>query len=499
MTPHDESPTVVTDSVGARYELGRLLGRGGQGEVHSVRDKALAAKLYRASSPQTRRRIDENIKYLRRLPLEGLKVARPWRVLAEPHCGYIMELMTDMMPLTALIEVPREAGQNSGAWYIRTGGLKRRLQCLAAAATTLQEVHAAGLVYGDPSPSNFFVSSDSAHTEVQLIDVDNLTDGRVERRVFTPGYAAPELLRSSAANTLTDAYAFAIIAYRMLVQRHPFIGDDVEDGDPDLETAAFEGRLAWIDDPNGKNRSTRGIPRDLVLTRELQALFAAMFITGRGAPESRPGLTKLAAALRSACDACVQCTACQASYFGFHPSESGVAPVTSCPWCNAPAPEFVLARVFIARQRNPPRAEGEIPQMRICLAPDRSKPDGACHRDADSSCQQGCVLGAELTSGRHVIQAGASVEFAARDLEHTTDPSPLLSFEFNGTRLGVALRDSNREWIAVTQKGRDYPLALKFRNLQASGLDEQVWIMPRQPTGLFRAITLKYFPAGGTS
>jgi DNA-binding helix-hairpin-helix protein with protein kinase domain len=498
MKPNEDSPKVVTDSVGARYELDKSLGRGGQGEVYAIRGKALVAKLYRAPSPQMRRRIDENIKYLRRLPLEGLKVARPVRVLAEPHCGYIMDLMADMVPLTTLTELPRDAASNSGAWYIRTGGLKRRLQCLASAATTLQEVHAAGLVYCDPSPSNFFVSSDSAHAVVQLIDVDNLTDGRVERRVFTPGYAAPELLRSSSANTLTDAYAFAIIAYRMLAQRHPFIGDDVEDGDPDLETEAFEGRLAWIDDPNGRNRSVRGIPRELVLTQELKELFAAMFIAGRHAPESRPGLAKFAAALRSACDACVVCTACDASYFGFHLSESGVAPATSCPWCNAPSPEFVLARVFIARQWNSTRTEGERPQMRICFAPHRSKPDGVCERDADSSCLQGCVLGAELTAGRRVIQAGTSVDFAARDLLHTTDTAPLLSFEFQGTRLGVSLKDGSKEWIAVTHKGRDYPLALNNRNLQADGLDEQVWIMPRQPTGLFRAITLKHYPVGGT-
>ena len=76
-------PDVVKDTNGARYELDRLLGQGGQGTVYAVRGADLAVKLLDARSPEARRRIDENIARLKRLPLRDLNVARPLRALAK--------------------------------------------------------------------------------------------------------------------------------------------------------------------------------------------------------------------------------------------------------------------------------------------------------------------------------------------------------------------------------------------------------------------------------
>ena len=53
----DEFPSAVTDTSGAKYELGAVLGQGGQGAVLQVRGKPLAVKLSTAATATARRRV----------------------------------------------------------------------------------------------------------------------------------------------------------------------------------------------------------------------------------------------------------------------------------------------------------------------------------------------------------------------------------------------------------------------------------------------------------
>jgi len=458
-----DTPTIVRDSIGAEYKLGRQLGRGGQGAVYAVEGRPIAIKLYDTHSDAARRRLEENIAYLRRLPLDGLKVARPIRTLTAPHCGYVMDLMTDMVSLSSLVEIPRAELGNVGFWYTRTGGLRRRLEILAAAAKTLQTLHAAGLSYGDPSPANFFISSDPQHSEVWLIDCDNLSDGRIKRNVFTRGYAAPELFRTHNANTLTDAYAFAIIAYRTLVQRHPFIGDEVEDGDPDFETDAFEGKLPWIDDAAGTNASSRGITRDWVITPKLRTVFQNVFGLGRVDPLERPGLAALAEQLQAAARKVAICPACQASYF---------VKAHRCPWCDHARPEIVLVTLSIANQEGE-REPGEEPRLTL----------------------NGQAVTVPIAT--MVFQPGYTLDLTEADLLGTTSSRTMMRLEYGGSRVFVTVPSLEHEWVVRTLDGTDHEIIGQKKGLDARRLSNQLWLMPRHPKGMHRVFTLTYYPAQG--
>ena len=46
------------------------------------------------------------------------------------------------------------------------------------------------------------------------------------------------VLGKSGVNTLTDAHAFAVIAFQTLCLIHPLMGDLVLDGEPELEEKA---------------------------------------------------------------------------------------------------------------------------------------------------------------------------------------------------------------------------------------------------------------------
>lgn len=326
----------VTDQNGVRYELEALLGRGGQGAVYTVKGGRLAVKVLEGGSHERRERLRNQLMHVRRLPLGELAVARPLEMLRAPHTGYVMELLTGMVPIKTLLAPPK--GQTaSSAWYRAGGGLRRRLLLLGGAAHILSQLHAKGLAYSDPSPTNIFISQNADQYEVWLIDADNLQYESVKTKgVYTPGFGAPELVAAtSGVTTLTDAFAFAVIAFQTLTIAHPFIGDLVNAGDPEQEEQAFGGNLPWIDDPHDdRNRAAFGVPRDRVLSPRLVEGFARTFGPGRREPTARPGAADWSQRLFAAADATIECSNCSASFY---------FTASKCPWCGLARQTFVTA------------------------------------------------------------------------------------------------------------------------------------------------------------
>lgn len=333
----------VTDQNGVRYELAELLGRGGQGAVYSVKGGRLAVKIIEESSQADRDRLRNQLMHVRRLPLGDLALAKPLEMLRPPQTGYIMELLTGMIPIKSLLS-PQKGQTLSVEWYLSGGGLRRRLLLLGRAAQIMAQLHGKGLVYSDPSPTNIFVSKSLDAHEVRFIDTDNLryesTPQSSRHRIFTPSFGAPELVAGkSGVTTLTDVYAFAILAFQTLTLAHPFIGDWVNEGEPDLEELAFAGQLPWIDDPeDDRNRASFGIPRQWVLSPRLSETFGRTFGPGRIDPKLRPGTEEWAERLFAAADATITCPDCSSSYFFTQ---------SSCPWCDEPRPNFAIASFYL--------------------------------------------------------------------------------------------------------------------------------------------------------
>lgn len=329
----------VVDQNGVRYELGELLGRGGQGAVYAVKGGRLAVKLVAGRGQKHRELIRNQFTHVRRLPVGELSLAKPLEMLRPPHTGYVMELLTGMVPIKRILAPPKNEEVPIFEWYLRSGGLRRRLLTLGRAAHILAQLHGKGLAYSDPSPANIFISDDPSFAEVWFIDTDNLryesAPGSLSN-VYTPGYGAPEVVQGkSGVTTLTDVHAFAVIAFQVLALVHPFIGDLVNDGDPELEEQAFAGLLPWIDDTeDDRNRASFGIPRDWVLSPLLSKMFQRTFEAGRNKPSDRPGAAEWAERLFAAADATIRCTDCGSTFY-FNKRR--------CSWCDAERPTFATA------------------------------------------------------------------------------------------------------------------------------------------------------------
>jgi serine/threonine protein kinase len=319
----------VLDERGNRYVLKRSLGEGGQGIVCETDYENTLVKICRRPKAD-RAQWMAHIRWLMLQDLTGLYIARPVARIVKPQPGYVMELMDGLESIQILIEATEVALQDGNVEkYLKQGGVRRRLKLLARLARTLADLHGRGMAFGDLSPANIFISKDPNYAELWLIDCDNIcvnqrssfdiNDDVVGKagRLFTPFYGAPEIVRGDAMiSSLTDVWSFAVIAYRLLRAIHPFIGDMVGDGEPELEAAALAGKLPWVDHPvDHSNKSSHGLPRDSVLLNPLKDIFELCFNAGRDTPEQRPSMAEWAEQLEHCCERLVDCPVCNASYF----------------------------------------------------------------------------------------------------------------------------------------------------------------------------------------
>jgi len=367
---------VVIDEYGNRHQIVGELARGGQGVVYRTADSDLAIKQPISRDGEVDRSVDLKRRFsrIRCLPLPlDISIALPLAVLRD-ESGYVMNLLSEMEPFSNfyvkgsqvrlgmevvpswISQVSDRAAQLQLMHYANSGSTKRRLLALSKCASVLSRLHSAGIVYGDVSPRNCFVSRNDSQA-VSLIDADNL---RLERNsrgssVYTPRYGAPEIVSGAdSSRPQTDAWSFAVMAFEILSLIHPFVGRAVLQGDPgesgwDVKTAevgesrgvqrleelAMAGKLPYVDDPGDRtNEAVGGLPRELIMTERLMGLFRESLGTGRSLPWRRPALAYWALEFARAHDLSVVCPSCRMSYFVQH---------QACVYCGLARPLTIVA------------------------------------------------------------------------------------------------------------------------------------------------------------
>jgi serine/threonine protein kinase len=360
------------------HKTSKLLGQGGQGIVFRTQDPDLAIKLVTdtegnpLTDEKSLKKYFQRFKRVRLLPLpENLNISVP-AALLQSDAGYVMQLLSDMVPFSCFFPDGKTAkeitDENIPSWlseipqteakkivhYCMTGGLRRRLIALYQCASILARLHGNGLVYGDVSPNNIFVSKNVEDCAVWLIDADNIRFEvtRGGGAVYTPKYGAPEIVQNKdEGRPSSDCHAFAVVAFYILSLIHPFYGkkvDGTEEGDwadeenagEDAEEKAYAGLYPWVDDQeDDSNSSESGLPRALILTDRMKVLFDRTFSRGRVTPSARPAIYHWPEALAQAADATILCPCCGMSYYELQNSD---APNQRCPYCESLKPEVLV-------------------------------------------------------------------------------------------------------------------------------------------------------------
>ena len=221
----------VGDVLRGRYRLERILGKGGTGTVFEAADnyrtdpadpgQRLALKvLYPAVAAQPELFAELRAEFEH---LQGLAHPNIVRVHAFDRDGdtafFTMELLNGYL-LSKVLELKHDVALHRAHAFAVIRGV----------GDALAHAHAHGVVHGDLSPQNIFITNSG---EVRVLDFGaahatgpgpwiSAFEAQPQPPVATPRFASCQLLEGQRPDARDDVYALACIAYVLLAGSHPF-------------------------------------------------------------------------------------------------------------------------------------------------------------------------------------------------------------------------------------------------------------------------------------
>jgi serine/threonine protein kinase len=205
-------------TLGGRYEIIELIGRGGTADTYRAVDKTLhrdvAVKVLIERSDETNARL--------------LMEARAMARLNHPHIVAVYDAGEDQGISHIVMELVR--GKTLSQLEGGELGYRQALGYICEVLEALDYANSQGIIHRDIKPSNIMIVEDGKHTK--------LTDFGLARRasevtqtthtgqiVGTISYLAPERFLSKPADARSDLYSVGIVMYEIFTGTLPFRND----------------------------------------------------------------------------------------------------------------------------------------------------------------------------------------------------------------------------------------------------------------------------------
>jgi len=316
-------PFDVIDSEKKVYHVTRFINEDAQGSVYLLEDEAHIVKLF----PNTKQHnsIKATISYLNNLDLSLKRFAVPRIEVISPQCGYIANFCSELMPISKLICIA--GNETKSDWYAKTGGTNKRYAVLSNLAFILRGLHFRGLTFCNISSNNVYISSSPNNNKVFLINVEHLRHKTCSvSNTFTPRYGAPEVVSFEAANTpMSDCFSFAVLAYEVLTQSHPFLRNETGDGIISEEDNSNGEITEDNKNPYSSHGHSINRKRLVFISPELMNLFIRMFYEANNNPDKRPDMYEWYEVMSKSFNNLLKCPYCHIDYF--YDNEQ------TCPFC----------------------------------------------------------------------------------------------------------------------------------------------------------------------
>src|SRR5262245_1152515 len=221
-----------------RFEVTRLIARGGMGEVYLARDavlgRDLALKILRQDVTRDADRLQRFIQEARAasalnhphlIAIYDIGESAPKRngaAVGQPVLYIAMELVAGETVRTAI-----EAGRLT---------LDRTIEYLAQAADAIAAAHAAGVTHRDLKPENLMIAEGGyakvldfgvAKLRTDLFRREDASGDTSDHRgvvIGTVGYMSPEQAQGTTLDRRTDIFSFGCVLYEALSGRRAFDG-----------------------------------------------------------------------------------------------------------------------------------------------------------------------------------------------------------------------------------------------------------------------------------
>ena len=202
------------DVIADTYEIRALLGEGGMGQVFDAWDRNLSRRVaIKANFAEVAQSV--------RVEAQGLAAIRHNGVVGVYAFGSHADVDYMVMEHVAGVTLAHHLERLEGTGL----PLAERLDVLVAIADGLAAIHRAGISHGDIKPENVLLSASGrvVLTDLGLVRAAYEPDGGIV--AGTPAYMAPEIVSPTYANAgwhYVDAYAFGVLAFRVLAGVLPF-------------------------------------------------------------------------------------------------------------------------------------------------------------------------------------------------------------------------------------------------------------------------------------
>ena len=204
------------------YDIVRLIGKGGMGEVYLAQDRLLDRKVALKVLKQD---LVENKTFISRFSQEAKTLAK----LNHPNIATLYNLIADQDQFVmvmeyvegmSLEEIIQKKGQLplASVNHITSGVLKG-----------LKHAHDNGIIHRDIKPSNIMLNKAG---EVKVMDFGiaisegNTRHTRAGNIIGTIEYLAPELIKGEDPAATSDIYATGVVMYEMISGQVPFSGSN---------------------------------------------------------------------------------------------------------------------------------------------------------------------------------------------------------------------------------------------------------------------------------
>jgi serine/threonine protein kinase len=218
--PTEELKDRLARTLAGRYEITRLLGRGGMAVVFLAQDLVLERQVAIKVLPSE---VSHDAKVIHRFQQEAKTAAK----LDHPN-------------IIPIYRVESEAGLNYFVMkYVNGSSLEQRLEqgllpidlarrILRDAAMALGHAHKRGIVHRDVKPANIMLESDGRAVLTDFGISKALDSGSAltgtGNIIGTPHYMAPEQAKGLDVDGRVDQYALAVVGHQVLTGKKPFEG-----------------------------------------------------------------------------------------------------------------------------------------------------------------------------------------------------------------------------------------------------------------------------------
>ena len=203
-----------------KYEIVKLLGRGGMGAVYQaidpVLERAVALKVMlpeAAGDPEHKQRFEREARAVARLSHPSVVTVFDLGYHTDGSPYIVMELLRGQDLLARLRQSPALS-------------LEEKVSIVAQVLDGLGHAHKAGIVHRDIKPANVFLTEEGSARIMDFGIAFWTSSGGTSRTVLgTVGYMSPEQVRGERVDGRSDLFSVGTLLCELLTGRRPFDGE----------------------------------------------------------------------------------------------------------------------------------------------------------------------------------------------------------------------------------------------------------------------------------